>query len=86
MDIKSGILAAAPDAPPTAFDGFEQVRAKLSDLGALNNELRAALPGSVPHQALERRLTEQFSQVQQLDTIAGEAASGKRGFPDRPDE
>ncbi len=37
-------------------------------------------------QALERRQTEQFSQVQQLDTIAGEAAGGKRGFPDRPND
>lgn len=51
-----------------------------------DNELGAALPDPVPGQALQRRLTEQFSQVQQLDTIAGEAAGGKRGFPDRPND
>ncbi len=51
-----------------------------------NNELGAAQPGPVPRQALERRLTEQFSQVQQPDTIASEAAGGKRGVPDRPND
>ena len=51
-----------------------------------DNELGAALPGPVPRQALERRPTEQFSQVQQLDMIAGEAAGGKRGFPDPPND
>ncbi len=35
-----------------------------------DNELGAALPVPVPRQALKRRLIEQFSQVQQLDTIA----------------
>ncbi len=49
-----------------------------------DNELGAAQPGPVPRQALERRLTEQFSQVQLLDTIASEAAGGNRGVPDRP--
>lgn len=51
--LKSAVRAAAHDAPKTAIDGLTQVEDKLAELGALDNELRAAhLIGQCAHESL----------------------------------
>ena len=53
MDLRSGIRAAAADAPDSAVDGIEAVEASMSRLGALDNERRAAhMIGQCAHESL----------------------------------
>ena len=52
MDLKAAVKAAARDAPRTAIDGLEQVRDKIAEHGALDNELRVAhLIGQCAHES-----------------------------------